>query len=164
MIQMPSSLVGVNTLVPNRLVKAAIKGGEIPTLAAYSNVMSEIRYGKNSRIDLLLEDSLGNLCFVEIKNCTLVEDGAACFPDAVTARGLKHLNELREQVRLGHRSVNFYLVQRTDADFFRPADHIDPAYGQGLRSAVRAGVEIIAYDVYLDLEGIRLNRELPYEL
>jgi len=93
-----------------------------------------------------------------------VSDGVACFPDAVTSRGLKHLKELRDQVRSGNRSVMFYLVQRTDARLFMPADHIDPAYGQELRQAVSGGVEILVYDVNLDVEGISLNRPLPYDL
>ena len=163
MIEMPGSLVGTNTLVPNKLVHAAIAAGVIPELSEYENIRSEVKYGQNSRIDLLLEK--GNTrCFIEIKNCTLVTDGVACFPDAVTSRGLKHLVELQDQVREGDRSVMFYLVQRMDARLFRPADHIDPAYGEELRKAYHNGVEIMAYDVDLDLEGIRLNGSVPFEL
>ena len=91
-------------------------------------------------------------------------DGVACFPDAVTSRGFKHLKELQQQVRLGDRSVMFFLVQRMDAKVFKPADHIDPVYGKELRKAVRNGVEIMVYDVTLDLEGIKLNRRLSYEI
>jgi sugar fermentation stimulation protein A len=164
MIQMPSSLVGINTLVPNRLVKQAIQQGQIPAFAGYEKVFSEVRYGRNSRIDLLVEDAEKGRCFIEIKNCTLVEDGIAYFPDAVTTRGLKHLVELQDQVRLGNRSVNLFLVQRMDATRFRPADHIDPAYGRELRQAVRNGVEIQVYDVRLDLDRIALNGPLPWQL
>jgi len=98
------------------------------------------------------------------KNCTLVTDGVACFPDAVTARWLKHLKELQDQVRLGDRSVIFYLVQRMDARLFRPADHIDPVYGQELRKAINNGVEIMVFDVAMDLKRIELNREIPFEV
>ncbi len=163
MIEMPASLVGVNTMVPNRLVKASIEAGKVPGLTDFESVRPEVKYGENSRIDLLLEKG-GSRCFVEIKNCTLVNDGVALFPDAVTSRGLKHLKELQNQVRLGDRSVMFYLVQRMDAALFRPADHIDPAYGRELRKAVKNGVEIMVYDVFLDTEGIRLNKTLPYEI
>jgi len=163
MIDMGASLVGVNTIVPNRLTKAAVLAGEIPELADYETVRSEVKYGKNSRIDLLLEDG-EKRCFVEVKNCTLVVEGLACFPDAVTSRGLKHLVELQEQVKQGDRSVMFYLIQRMDADRFEPADHIDPAYGQELRKAVQNGVEVLVYDVAMDLEGIRLNRSVPFQL
>jgi sugar fermentation stimulation protein A len=164
MIDMPSSLVGINTHVPNRLVKESIVRDEIEELTGFEQVRSEVKYGENSRIDLLLEGPEERRCYIEIKNCTLIESGIACFPDAVTARGLKHLVELQNEVRRGNRSVNFFLIQRMDAVSFRPADHIDPAYGRELRKAVKNGVEILAYDVHIDLDGITLNRRLPCEL
>jgi len=164
MIDMPSSLVGINTHVPNRLVKESIVRDEIKELTGFEQVRSEVKYGENSRIDLLLEGPEERRCYVEIKNCTLIESGIAYFPDAVTARGLKHLIELQNEVRRGNRSVNFFLIQRMDAETFRPADHIDPAYGKELRKAVKNGVEILAYDVHIDLDGITLNRRLPCEL
>ena len=163
MIEMPSSLVGINTYVPNKLVRAAVEAGYVPELAGSGQIRAEVKYGENSRIDLLLEREAAR-CFVEIKNCTLVEDGVACFPDAVTARGLKHLKELQRQVRRGDRAVMFYVVQRMDASLFRPADHIDPTYGKELRKAARKGVEIYVYDTLIDPVGIRLNRPLPYEI
>jgi sugar fermentation stimulation protein A len=163
MIDMGTSLVGVNTIVPNRLTKAAVLAGDVPELTDYKTVRSEVKYGKNSRIDLLLERG-EKRCYVEVKNCTLVTDGLACFPDAVTSRGLKHLVELQEQVKQGDRSVMFYLIQRMDAERFEPADHIDPAYGRELRKAVQNGVEILVYDVAMDLEGIRLNLSVPFRL
>jgi sugar fermentation stimulation protein A len=163
LIEMPTSLVGVNTLVPNRLILASVAAGGVPELKGYDHVRAEVKYGQNSRIDILLEKG-ARRCFVEIKNCTLVENGVAFFPDAVTSRGLKHLLELQQQVQSGHRSVMFFLVQRMDARVFRPADHIDPAYGQELRKAANKGVEILAYDVTLDPEGIALRSALPYDL
>ena len=163
MIEMPTSLVGVNTMVPNRLGKEAIINKEVEALSGYRKVRNEVRYGKNSRIDLLLERGRER-CFVEIKNCTLVEDGVAYFPDAVTTRGLKHLVELQHQILEGDRCVMFYLVQRMDANLFRPAYHIDLDYGRELRKAEKNGVEIMVYDVVLNLEGISLNQQLPYEL
>ena len=163
MIKMPDSLVGINTMVPNWLTKASIEAGKIPALSGYETIRTEVKYGKNSRIDLLLEKD-DKRCFIEVKNCTLVQDRVACFPDAVTTRGLKHLVELQAEVSQGHRAVMFYLVQRMDAGLFRPADHIDPAYGKELRKAVKNGVEILVYDVSINLEGIRLNRQLPYAL
>ena len=163
MIEMPTSLVGVNTWVPNQLVKESIIHKKIRALRGYEEIRSEVKYGENSRIDLLLEKG-EKRCFVEVKNCTLVEEGLAYFPDAVTSRGLKHLVELQKELRKGSRCVMFYLVQRMDAKRFRPADQIDPAYGEELRRAFRNGVEILVYDVYLDLEGISLKRQLPYDL
>ena len=162
-IRMPTSLVGVNTGVPNRLVKAAVKANKIPELSGFDRIRSEIKYGKNSRIDLLLEKG-EEKCFIEVKNCTLIEDSIAGFPDAVTIRGLKHLKELQREVSFGNRSVMFYLVQRMDARAFRPARHIDPDYAIELEKAVKKGVEILVYDVILDLKGISLNRKLPFDL
>jgi len=164
MIEMASSLVGVNTLVPNRLVKQTLIEGKIEALSGYERVSSEVKCSPHSRLDLALDKSDGSRCFIEVKNCTLVEDGTAYFPDAVTARGLKHLVELQGQVRLGNRGVIFFLIQRMDSSAFRPADHIDPAYGRELRRAVANGVEAIAYDVHITPERIGLNRRIPCEL
>ena len=160
---MPTSLVGINTGIPNRLVRESIIADVIPEFSGYEQVRSEVKYGENSRIDILLQRG-EERCYIEVKNCTLVDKGVAYFPDAVTSRGLKHLVELQKQVRLGDRAVMFYLIQRMDARLFRPADHIDPAYGKELRKAHKNGVEILVYDVTLDLEGIMLNHVLGYRL
>lgn len=164
MIDMSSSLVGVNTLVPNRLVKQTLIEGKIAALSGYQTVSSEVKSGPHSRLDLALDNFDGSRCFIEVKNCTLVEDGIAYFPDAVTERGLKHLVELQKQVRLGNRGVIFFLIQRMDSSAFRPADHIDPAYGHELRRAAANGVEAIVYDVHITLQRIVLNRRIPCEL
>lgn len=161
MIHMPDSLVGVNTLVPNRLVRRSIEGGLVRELTGYDHVQAEVKTSEGSRLDLVLEKDGGKKCFIEVKNCTLVEDRAARFPDAVTARGRKHLLELQRLVREGNRGVMFFLVQRMDADSFSPADDIDPDYGEELRKAHRNGIEILVYDVSIDLCSIRLNRALP---
>ncbi len=163
MIEMPGSLVGTNTIIPNKLVKASIAAGKVVELKGFDSIRSEVKYGRNSRIDLLLEKE-GLRCFVEVKNCTLVTHGIASFPDAVTARGLKHLVELQNQIRMGDRSVMFYLIQRMDAKLFKPADQIDPAYGKELRKAHQKGVEIVVYDVNIDQDGIRLNKAIPFEI
>ena len=163
MTHMDTTLVGINTQVPNRLLKESIIAGTVPSLMGYSRVLSEIPYGRNSRIDLLLEKSRER-CFVEVKNCTLVTDHSAYFPDAVSSRGLKHLLELERQVQAGDRCVMFYLIQRTDATIFKPADHIDPAYGKTLRRVFNNGVEIMVYDVKIDLTMIELNNPIPYQL
>ena len=164
LIEMEHSLVGVNTGIPNKLVKTSIETGMVQELSMYSTVKPEVKVGDHSRIDLLLTDDKGEKCFVEVKNCTLVHDKTATFPDAVTTRGLKHLVELQAQIKKGHRCVMFYLIQRMDADLFRPADTIDPDYGKELRKACRKGVEILAYDVDISLSEIVLNRPVPFEL
>ena len=164
-IQMPDSLVGVNTLVPNRLIKTSIENGLVAELDAYEEIRSEVQTSKGSRLDLLLTDSRGTKCFVEIKNCTLVNQGVACFPDAVTKRGRKHLEELQRLTAEGNRCVMFFCIQRMDAECFRPADQIDAAYGEALREAhLNKGVEILVYDVWMDLERIVLNRKIPFKL
>ena len=163
-IDMPASLVGVNTLVPNRLVRKAIEDGQVEELRGYEQVVAEVKTSDKSRIDLMLEKQDGPDCFVEIKNCTLVENRVARFPDAVTIRGRKHLKELQRLVREGYRAAMFFLVQRMDAHRFHPADDIDQAYGRELRRAHRNGVEILVYDVAIDLATIRLNNKLPYDL
>ena len=164
LIEMPTSLVGVNTLVPNRLVFQSAAAGLISELAGYETVEREVKIGNNSRLDLRLSNGETDRCYVEIKNCTLVDDGVARFPDAVTARGLKHLKELESLVDSGCRCVMFYFIQRMDARIFKPADQIDPDYGNGLRRVVNRGVEILAYDVSIDLSGIKLNRKIPCSL
>jgi len=159
-----TSLVGVNTLVPNRLVAAAIGAGDVPSLDRYETLQPEVKAGQNSRLDLLLSNNETDRCYVEIKNCTLVTEGMALFPDAVTVRGRQHLVELQKLVEKGDRCVMFFLVQRMDAKRFAPADHIDPAYGRELRKAADNGVEMLAYDVAIDFEKISLNRRLPVQL
>jgi sugar fermentation stimulation protein A len=164
LIAMPSSLVGVNTLLPNRLVYQAVKDGAIDGLEGYPQVSREVTVSKGSRLDLAAGGPNRRQCYIEVKNCTLVENGVAMFPDAVTTRGRKHLLELQRLAQEGHRCAMFFLIQRMDADIFKPADHVDPAYGRELRSAFENGVEIVVYDVVIDLKMIRLNRKLPFQL
>jgi sugar fermentation stimulation protein A len=161
LIRMPGSMVGVNTLVPNRLVRAAIANGDVKELAGFDHIRSEVAVPGGSRLDLLLEKEVGSSCFVEVKNCTLVQGGVAKFPDAVTQRGRKHLEALQRSKKNGFRSVIFFLVQRMDATGFSPADQIDSTYGAALREAAENGVELLAYDVTISLKTISLRKQLP---
>jgi len=161
MIEMPDSLVVVNTLRANAMVKAALERKLIPELDGYSAIRSEFPYGKDSRIDLLLSGQDREPCLVEIKSSTLVESGIARFPDAVTSRGLKHLVELRYAVKKGYRCVMFFLIQRTDAHTFRPAHDIDPVYGLELIKSHACGVEIISYDTTISYTGMNLGTRKP---
>ncbi|MEJ2636599.1 MAG: DNA/RNA nuclease SfsA [Calditrichia bacterium] len=160
LIRIKGNWVGINTGYPNRLVKEAIENGVVKELQHYDAIRQEVKYGENSRIDLLLENS-NSRCYVEVKNVTLVENEAALFPDAVTTRGQKHMRELMNMVKAGHRSVIFYVVQRADARWVGPADEIDPEYGRLLRMAVSKGVEALAYQAELSPERILLIRSLP---
>jgi sugar fermentation stimulation protein A len=164
LIDMPSSLVGVNTMVTNRLAALSIVAGAVPELDGYDEIRTEVKVGKHSRLDLMLKKGENIPCYVEVKNCTLVENGRALFPDAVTSRGRKHLEELRKLVSEGFRCAMLFLIQRMDALVFSPADAVDPAYGEELRKAAASGVEILVYDTHIDLEKIVLNSKIPVEL
>lgn len=161
LIEMPDSLVGVNTNIPNALVRLSIEKGYIRPLKGYDTVTPEVKTSAHTRLDLMLENTkTGKRCYVEVKNCTLVENGTAFFPDATTDRGRKHLLELQDLISHGHRCAMVYLIQRMDAKTFKPADHIDAAYGQTLREVVEGGVEFYAYDVHVDLERIVIHHQL----
>lgn len=159
-----NTFIGINTLVPNRLVKKSIDDGLIEELSGYDSVTAEVKTSKHTRLDLLLENRAGEKCYVEVKNCTLVEDGVAMFPDAVTARGQKHLQELEHLVSLGHQGVIFYLIQRTDAKVFKPADAIDKAYGEKLRKAVRNGVRVVVRDTEISTDRIQIGKAVEVDL
>lgn len=160
----PDVLVGINTALPNKLVREGIESGTITELTGYAGIRSEVPYGReNSRIDLLLERGPSDSCYVEVKNVTLAEDGIGLFPDAVSRRGSKHLRELMEMATLGHRAVIFYCVQRIDVREVRPADVIDPAYGEALRLAITSGVEALAYRARVSPVGVYLERPIPVQ-
>lgn len=159
------TLVGVNTGHPNRLVAEALEDGAIPELAGYDRLRREVRYGQNSRIDILLERDGAPDCYLEVKNVHLQrQPGLAEFPDSVTARGAKHLKELTAMVEAGQRAVMFYLVQRDDCEAFATAADIDPGYDRALRAALDAGVEALCYACCVTPEEIRLARRLPLAL
>ena len=151
----------VNTSNPNKIVGEALALNSIPELAGYKQFKPEVKYGKNSRIDFLLSDGPTELCLVEVKNVHLIRDGAmAEFPDCVTARGAKHQQELLEQVKNGIRSVVLYVVQRGDAQSFKVAADLDPAYARAAVEAARAGVEMLGYSCNMDADGITLKQSL----
>ena len=136
----------------------------IEELAGYESLRREVRYGENSRIDLFLSDPDRPDCYVEVKSTTYTQGRTACFPDAVTERGRKHLVELTKMAKKGHRAVQFFLVSRNDVDVLRPADEIDPVYGKELRKAVDAGVEAIAWKTNVRARSFELKEPIPVEL
>lgn len=160
--QMPDTLVGINTLNANRLVKLALTQGAIPEINARGTVKPEAKTGA-SRLDFMVSGQNGT-AYIEVKNCTLVRDGIAAFPDAVTLRGQKHLQELTVLAQQGHEAVIFYLIQRMDARLFRPAYDIDPDYARLLQAAYAAGVKIVAYDTVIGAHKIILGHSLPFDL
>lgn len=164
LVQSKGVLVGVNTALANRLAEEAIRAGVITELSGYVAIRREVRYGANSRVDLLLERPGLPPCYVEVKNVTLAREGVAAFPDAVSTRGAKHMAELAAQARAGHRAAVLFTVQREDCDAMAPADDIDPAYGAALRAAADAGVQVLAYQARVTPEEIVLYRKLPVRL
>ena len=124
-----------------------------------------MKYGANSRIDLLLSSETRPDCYVEVKNCHLMRTaGLAEFPDSVTTRGAKHLYELSERVRAGDRAVQLFIVQRGDCTRLAPAEDLDPAYAEALRAAALNGVEVIAYGCTVTLEGVELSDPMEVSL
>lgn len=155
-------LAGVNTHRANALVTEALGRGLIPELLGFKQMAREVRYGhENSRIDFLLSFD-DQLCYVEVKNVTLVETaGQGLFPDAVSLRAVKHLRELQAMVKQGHRAVIFFCAQLQNVGYVAPADHIDPRYGDSLRQAAQAGVETMAYRADLSPGEIVLAESIP---
>lgn len=156
-------LACINTARANALVEEALLAGDIPELVGFTRLRREVPYGSahNSRIDFLLDYPQGP-AYVEVKSVTLgfADSKVAAFPDAVTCRGLKHLRELTLLAEQGIRAVLLYCVNLTDVDAVRPADEIDPAYGQALRRAMASGVQVLAVGVHISLSQLRINRPL----
>ncbi len=159
------TLVGVNTIMANHLVREAIESGVVESLTGYGEIRAEVPYGlERSRIDFLLSDRQRGRCYVEVKNVTAKVGEVAIFPDAVSARGTKHLRELREVVAGGDRGVILFCVQRGDVTSFRPAAEIDPLYAETLGEVVAAGVETLAWRAQITPAGITLTEPLPVVL
>ncbi|MFS8182304.1 DNA/RNA nuclease SfsA [Pseudovibrio denitrificans] len=164
MLEIDGAMVGINTSRPNGLVEEAIEAGRIPELTGYDKLRREVKYGKNSRIDILLEGEGDKRTYVEVKNVTLArEDGVAEFPDAVTARGAKHLDELADMVREGHRAAMVFLIQRDDCDALVLARDIDRKYGEAFDAAVKAGVEVYAIGCRLTADEIIADRAIEVQ-
>jgi sugar fermentation stimulation protein A len=162
-------LAGINTGRANALVVEGINSGVIEELQGYETLRTEVKYGEeNSRIDIFLESDKGQ-CFVEVKNCTLLEEGElgagghGYFPDAVSTRGTKHLRELMAMVAAGHRAVLLFCVQHSGIKRVSPAAHIDPDYTATFNEAVKAGVEVLAYQASMSPAEIVLTHAVPVE-
>ena len=149
---------GIDTAVPNRVVKEALLARQVTELKAYSTVRPEVKYGEKSRVDFLLtEDGLPD-AYVEVKNVHLLRTGSlAEFPDSVTTRGARHLDELSAMVRDGHRAVMLYLIQRTDCDALAIAKDLDPDYAEAFERARAAGVEMLAYSTKIDQTSVTIG-------
>lgn len=150
----------VNTGRANEMAFEAVSKGWIPELAGYDEVLREQKFG-NSRFDLLLKKG-DDLCYVEVKNVTLLaEDGRLAFPDAVTERGRKHLNELIEVVRARHRAAMLFVIPRADGTGFRAAHEIDPQYADALKGAAENGVELHAWQAEVSPAALKISKNIP---
>ena len=157
-----TELVGINTGHPNMLVAEALAAKAIPELIDYTSIRREVRYGRNSRIDFLLEREGTPPCYVEIKNVHLMRrPGVAEFPDCVTVRGAKHLEELAAMVRQGARAIMLFVIQIGSAERFAPARNIDPQYGAALDRARGMGVGAFAWKCAVSASGIEIAAPVP---
>jgi sugar fermentation stimulation protein A len=157
-------LVGVNTMHPNAIVAEALAANAIPELAGYDTIRREVKYGAASRVDFLLEHPSRPPCYVEVKNVHMMrQPSLAEFPDSVTARGARHLDELAAMVATGARAMMLFVVQIGSSTAFALARDIDPAYGRAFDKARAAGVEAIAYTCRIDHDGIVLAGRVPIQ-
>lgn len=155
-------LIGVNTANPNRIATEAIRDGLLCELAGYPSLRTEVKYGRNSRIDILLEGDGRKPCYIEVKNAHLFrQPGLVEFPDCVTERGTKHLHELADMVRDGNRAAMLYLIQADFPTRFTLAEDLDPTYFQAYREARKAGVEAFALSCKVTTAEITADRPIP---
>jgi sugar fermentation stimulation protein A len=161
MVDLDGTLVSIDARLPSRLLYETLQAGRLEEFAGYAQVRREVTYGQ-SRLDLVLEGGPdGGQCFIEAKSVTLVKEGVAFFPDAPTQRGRRHLGELARARAEGHRTAVVFVVQRDDTIRFSPHDEADPAFGQALREAAKAGVEVYAYKCRVSEEEVALDAPLP---
>ena len=159
-IEVEKNLVGINTFSSNKIVSEALNQKKIKTLVKFNNIRSEVKFSKKSRFDFLISNNKEK-CFLEIKNVTLVRRGKiAEFPDAITSRGTKHLNELITAKKKGFQSYILYLIQREDCNFFKIAEDIDEKYKFAFNEALKFGVKVLCYDCKLCDEEIKLNNQI----
>ncbi len=159
--KMGDILICTNTGVANKIAIEAIENGTIKELQGYSSLKPEQKYGVNSRIDILLENE-NQKCYVEVKSVSLKIDDSLAFPDAVTTRGKKHLDELVSMVEEGHRAVMLYVIQRTDNLPFRIASEIDKKYYETLKESIKKGVEVLVYQSDISHKEINIKNRIDF--
>jgi sugar fermentation stimulation protein A len=163
MVEDNATWVGVNTARTNKLVVEALHKGLIAEIQEIIRVKTEVKTSAHTRLDLqVMQENTST--YIEVKNCSLAVERCAMFPDAVTARGTKHLHELIRLRGEGLKTCIFFLVQRTDADRFAPASHIDLTYSETLRQAAAKGVKILVYQAEVNPQGIDIIQPLPFSL
>ena len=162
-IEVEKKMVGINTLFTNKIVLDALNQKKIKNLIKFNNIKAEVKFSDNTRFDFLISNNKKK-CFLEVKNVTLSrKKKIAEFPDAVTSRGTKHLNELINAKKKGYESYMLYLIQREDCTSFKIAEDIDLEYRNAFNKALNNGVKMLCYDCKLNNEEIRLNNQINYE-
>ena len=162
-IEVKKKMVGINTLFTNKIVLDALNQKKIKNLIKFNNIKAEVKFSDNTRFDFLISNNKEK-CFLEVKNVTLSrKKEIAEFPDAVTSRGTKHLNELINAKKKGYESYMLYLIQREDCTSFKIAEDIDLEYRNAFNKALNNGVKMLCYDCKLNNEEIRLNNQINYE-
>ena len=161
MVQIDDTWVGIHTNRSNALIDTALRAEVIPELVSWQTIEREVGVGA-SRLDFRLSGN-GEACYVEVKTVTMCDGNTAMFPDSVTTRGQKHLNELMAVIKAGDRGALVFLVQRTDCDHFAPADAIDPEYGRLLRKAQKRGLQILPLVAKVSPTGVAFHQELPFD-
>ena len=161
-VKVNNSLVGINTLLTNKIVFESLNQKKIKDLIQFNNIKSEVKFSDNTRFDFLISNN-SKKCFLEIKNVTLLrKNKTAEFPDAITSRGAKHLKELINAKRKGYESYILYLIQREDCNYFKIAKDIDQEYKIIFEEAARNGVKVLCYDCKLTSREIKLNKKINY--
>ena len=162
-IEVGKKMIGINTLLTNKIVFEALSQKKIKNFSKFNNIKPEVKFSDKTRFDFLISDNKEK-CFLEVKNVTLSrKDEIAEFPDAITSRGTKHLKELIIAKQRGFESYILYLIQREDCKSFRIAKDIDEDYKIAFDKALKKGVKIICYDCKISTEGIKLNNRINYE-
>ena len=154
-VESNGKMVGINTHITNKIVLESLKEKKI--------IRTEVKFTKNTRFDFLLSNN-NHRCFLEVKNVTLMrKKNVAEFPDAITERGTKHLEELINAKKEGYQSYILYLIQRDDCKYFKIANDIDEKYKIAFDKAIKSGVKVLCYDCKLNNEEIRINNQIHYE-
>jgi sugar fermentation stimulation protein A len=163
-IEDKKSKVGVNTHLTNKIVYHALKNNLINEFDKKIQVKPETKFGTNTRFDFLITQKKFK-AFIEVKNVTLSRiKNLAEFPDAVTSRGLKHINELLKASNMGYKIFILYLIQRNDCKLFKIAEDVDPEYANSLVKAVKKKLNILCYDCKFSSKGIKLNQKVKFKI
>ena len=162
-VKVKNKMIGVNTLLSNKIVLEALNQKKIKSLIKYNNIKAEVKFSNKTRFDFLISNDKEK-CFIEVKNVTLIrKKKIAEFPDAITTRGTRHLKELTIAKEKGFKSYIFYLLQMEGCESFKIAKDIDVQYNLAFNEALKSGVKILCYDCKLSNKEIKLNNQINYE-